>query len=90
MALSSDELSEIDDLLLAPDAGAAAFAALRQRFPHLSLTRCDSSDVDTEEPFRTYPGVTLYLVDGASHCWQLTRDPARATGLLIAQCKVSR
>ncbi len=89
MALSSDELSEIDGLLATPDAGGAAFASLRARFPHLSLTRCDSSDIDTEEPFRIYPGVALYLVDRASHCWQLTRDPALATGLVIAKRKVS-
>lgn len=88
MALTTDELQEIDRLLSAPDAGVSAYGALKARFPRLSLTRCDSSDIDADEPFRSYPGVALYLVDGGSHCWQLTRDPALATGLVLAKRKV--
>ncbi len=87
MALSSDDLAEIDALLAAPGAGDGALADLRRRFPGLSLTRCDASDVDQEEPFRAYPRFNLYLVDGAAHCWRLTADPASATGLLVAGLK---
>lgn len=88
MGLSLHELAQIDALLAAPDAGVNALADLRQRFPGLSLTRCDASDVDSDEPFRSYTRFNLYLVDGAAHCWQLTMDPERATGLVVADIKV--
>jgi hypothetical protein len=84
MALNADELTEIDKVLSAPDAGAQAFAELRRRFPHLSLTRCDASDV-VETPFRAYPGFDIHLLDAADHCVQVTMDPARATGIILAK-----
>lgn len=85
MALTAQQLTEIDGLLSAPDADRGTILSLRALLPELSLTRCDASDVDTDQPFRRYPRFDLYLVDGASHCWQLTCDPDRATGLLLAQ-----
>lgn len=87
MALSPQDLAEIDTLLAAPDADGQALVQLRQRFPKLSLTRCDASDIDAETPFRSFPRFTLYLVDGADHCWRMTSDPERATGLVVAQNK---
>lgn len=89
MGLSEQDLVEIDGLLGAADAEAEAFDALRRRFPALSLTRCDASDVDNEVPFRRYCAFHLYLVDAADHCWRLTSDPARATGIVIAKVRVT-
>jgi hypothetical protein len=83
MALGPDELLEIDGVLSAPDADARVFAQLRSRFPHLSWTRCDASDV-TESPFRSYSRFELHLVDRSDHCVQITNDPARATGIVLA------
>ena len=83
MALAADELSEIDRMLSDPANAAGVVAALRGRFPHLSWTRCDASDV-TEEPFRSYPGFDLHLLDRTDHCVQITPDPARATGIVLA------
>jgi hypothetical protein len=88
MALSDQDLIAIDVLLADPDADASALAALRRQLPKLTLTRCDASDIDAETPFRAYPRFTLYLVDGADHCWTLTSDPDRATGLVVVQHKV--
>ncbi len=84
MALSTDELMEIDALLAAPDAQTHTFAELRRRFPHLSWTRCDASDV-TETPFRVYARFDVHLLDSIDHCAQITLDPARATGIVLAQ-----
>lgn len=84
MAVSADELTEIEKVLSAPDAAVQAFAELRRRFPHLSVTRCDASDV-IEEPFRAYPGFNVHLLDAADHCVQITTDPARATGIILAK-----
>ena len=83
MALRPDELLEIDEVLSAPGADASVFAQLRSRFPHLSWTRCDASDV-TESPFRTYSRFEVHLVDRSDHCVQITADPARATGIVLA------
>jgi hypothetical protein len=84
MALADSELNEIEQVLTGPDASAVAFGELRRRFPHLALTRCDASDV-TEEPFRSYPVFDLHLLDASDHCAQVTADPARATGLILAR-----
>jgi len=83
MALGPDELKEIDGMLSAPDADARVFAQLRSRFPHLSWTKCDASDV-TEAPFRTYSRFEVHLVDRSDHCVEITADPARATGIVLA------
>jgi len=83
MALGPNELLEIDQVLSAPDADARVFAQLRSRFPHLSWTRCDASDV-TESPFRTYSRFDVHLVDRSDHCVQITADPSRATGIVLA------
>lgn len=83
MALGADELSQIDQVLSAPDNAAGVVAELRRRFPHLAWTRCDASDV-SETPFRSYPGFDIHLLDSADHCAQLTLDPARATGIVLA------
>ena len=87
MALAADELLAIDEVLSAPGADARVFAQLRSRFPHLSWTRCDASDV-TEEPFRTYSRFDVHLVDRSDHCVQITVDPARATGIVLADRNV--
>jgi hypothetical protein len=90
--LSADDLAAIDAMLLAnPETlhAASGLAEFRQRFPRLSLTRCDASDVDAETAFRQYPGLNLYLVDATDHCAHITSDPGRATGIVVARAKAS-
>lgn len=84
MPLSAEDLTELDKMLSALDADGTVFAALRSRFPGLSLTRCDASDV-TEDPFRSYAQFDLHLLNTADHCAQITADPASATGLILAK-----
>ena len=84
MALSVDDLTEIDALLVAPEAEARPFSELRRRFPHLFSTCYDASDV-TEEPFRIYGQFEIHLLDSAYHCSHITSDPARATGVVLAR-----
>ncbi|MFG1461880.1 hypothetical protein V5F77_03190 [Xanthobacter sp. DSM 24535] len=86
MALKADDLTQIDQILSVADVGPQVFADLRGRFPHLSWTRCDASDV-TEAPFRIYPRFEVHLLDAADHCVQITADPARATGIVLATRK---
>lgn len=84
MAVKLDELQEIGAVLSAPGAEAGALSLLRSRFPHLSWSRCDASDV-AEEPFQTHGGFDLHLLDAADHCVQITQEPERATGLVLAR-----
>ena len=67
MALAEDELMEIDRALSAPDVDARVFTELRRRFPHLSWTKCDASDL-TETPFKSYSRFEIHLVDRTDHC----------------------
>jgi len=89
MIMSADELTEIEGLLAARDADARIFGELRRRFPSISVTRCDASDIGVEPAFREFERFSLYLVDGHDHCWRLTGNAARATGIVIVPHKVS-
>lgn len=83
VALSSEDLTEIERMLA--DAGDDdLFPALRQRFPKLFFTRCDASDVG-ETPFISSAQFDLHLIDSADHCVQITADPVRATGIVLAR-----
>jgi len=84
MALAENELNEIAQLLASPGADVDMMAELRRRFAHLSWTRCDASDV-AEEPFRSCGRFDLHLLDASDHCAQVTTDPARATGIILAK-----
>ena len=77
MGLATDELAAIEELLAtesstAQTGDANARANLRERFPWLSVTRCDASDMDAESPFRVFPGLNMFLVDASDHCWRIT------------------
>jgi hypothetical protein len=89
MALSADDLTRLDALLGGAEACGNVVANLRQQFPALSLTQCDASDLDQEQPFRVYPRLSLYLVDSSDHCWTITGNPAQATGLVVAHHKAA-
>lgn len=72
-------------------AGAGAedpFPALRQRFPKLFFTGCDALDVG-ETPFLSGAQFDVHLIDSADHCVQITTDPARATGIVLARRSVA-
>jgi len=87
MALTSEQIASIDALLAdrAPDMAVAG--EFRQKFPGISVTRCEASDMDAEVPFRKYSRLSLFLVDRSDHCWRITADPARATGVVVAAHK---
>ncbi|MGO8780520.1 MAG: hypothetical protein ACLQKK_16670 [Rhodomicrobium sp.] len=84
MGLSPADIDEIGALLGAPEAAASTLAEVRARFPKLSLTRVDASDLGMETPFRQYARFDLHLVNGSNHCWSLTDNPELATGLVVA------
>ncbi|RXG95182.1 DUF6129 family protein [Bradyrhizobium zhanjiangense] len=89
MALTTDELIEIERRLAADGAETSPFVELRRRFPQLAWVCCDASDV-ADRPFRQFPRFDLHLIDGSDHCVQITADPMRATGIVLAKRNVGR
>jgi hypothetical protein len=85
MPLNDDAMVRIEAAIGRQDADSTALAGFRRDFPGLSLTRCDLSDLGVEEPFRQYPRFNLYLIDASEHCVHFTADPARATGVVVAE-----
>jgi len=84
MSFTDSELEQLA-LLLATDHPASHLVAqFRGRFPGRSITRCDASDINVEQPFRQFACADLYLVNGRNHCWEITNDPSLATGVLLA------
>ncbi|HYA81790.1 MAG TPA: hypothetical protein VED87_12775 [Methylocystis sp.] len=81
MAVSAEDLAEMEKLLSSETP--VALADMRARFPHLSWTRCDASDV-IETPYRSYAQFDVHLLDGGNHCVEVTSEPSRATGVIIA------
>jgi hypothetical protein len=85
MGLNGNDLALIDQLL-AGSGGATVGAVagdLRARLPGMVVLSCDAADV-LEEPWRSYAAIDLHFVDTRNHCPGMTRDPAAATGLLLA------
>jgi hypothetical protein len=89
MALSAEELTEIEQALSGLAADAPVVAEMKGRFPKLSWTRCDASDV-VEAPYRSSAVYDIHLLNSTDHCSQITSDPAQATGIILAKRKTPR
>lgn len=85
MALPSEALETLRTLLESDASIDERYAAVRQNFPGISLTRCDAGDVDAETPVLDTAQFVVYLIDTSEHCVRFTRNPAVATGLVVAQ-----
>jgi hypothetical protein len=85
MAFTATELIELESMLDAGESGPAFVTKFRTQFPGRSLTRCDASDMGAEEPYKQLTYLDMYLVDGNNHCWNITHDPAVATGIVLAR-----
>ncbi|PWB83298.1 MAG: hypothetical protein C3F11_07330 [Methylocystaceae bacterium] len=84
MGIGADQLTLIDAFLETAAADHAAVSGLRRLAPGLTATRCDTTDVRDETPFRSYAKVDLFLLDGRDHCVKITSDPSVATGVILA------
>lgn len=84
MAMNAEDLQAIEVLFADAGPEMESIAALRRKFPHLSWTECDDSDV-AETPFRSYARVDIHLLNSKDHCAQITSDPAGATGVIVAR-----
>lgn len=90
MPLSAEDLTRLEALIATAAPGGDLQRAFRGEFPGVTLTQVDAGDMDTQVPFREHPQWLLYLVDG-SHCRQVTSEPERATGIVLARrCRGAR
>ena len=87
--MQAAELERIEAILGA-DVPADWLSRLRRDLPGRVITVCDASDMTEGQPYREYSGFDLYLVDGSTHCWQLTQDVEAATGLVVARRREAR
>ncbi|WP_409190659.1 hypothetical protein [Bradyrhizobium sp. RDM4] len=78
------ELTNIGQTLTSIDAASEPCPTLRQKFPHLAWICCDASDM-THTPFRRFGQFDLHLLDSGAQCAQITNDPERATGIVLAK-----
>lgn len=85
MGLNENDLAAIDSVLATcgPAAVRNVVGDLRARLPGFVILSCDAADV-LEDPWRSYPAIDVHFVDTRNHCTEMTRDPAVATGLLLA------
>ncbi len=83
MTIKAEELQAIETMAAAAKGDSPLYPMLRQKFPHLSWSRCDASDV-LEEPFRSFDAYDLHLLDVSDHCPTVVRDLDAATGFIVA------
>ncbi|HEY0885533.1 MAG TPA: hypothetical protein VGE20_09650 [Ramlibacter sp.] len=58
--------------------------AVKDANPGLTVTGTFAS-VMAEDPYREEGRFSLFLVNGSNHCWEITANPAGATGIVIAE-----
>jgi hypothetical protein len=85
MSVDIGQLRQIAGLVEAAASLRDAAIALRTKFPQLRATVVDALDLREERPAFSVGQRHVYLVESDGHCWQLTREPARAVGVLLAE-----
>jgi len=85
MALSSEQLSNLDQLLSGHEGDANPLSQIRAGLPGVSITRCDFEDMRGEAAFRRSGQYDVFLVDASNHCWRIIDDPQAATGVVVAK-----
>ncbi len=84
MAINPETAEQIQAMLAASATTSERNATLRKSISGLSITRCDASDMDSEQAWFEAPDLNVYLIDTSDHCVRITNAPLKATGLIIA------
>jgi len=84
MSLSTGQLETIAGLLRAAAPGSNPMPTLRRQMKGIAVAGCEAEDMRGETPFCRLPSFDLFLVDAASHCWNLVADPVDASGVIVA------
>ncbi len=57
--------------------------AAKEANPGLTITATLTSTM-ADDPYKEGVRAALYLVDASQHCWVITAEPEKATGIVIA------
>lgn len=83
MTIKAEDLQAIEALVGQAKRNSSLYPELRAKFPHLSWSRCEASDV-LEEPFLSFDAFDLHLLDVSNHCPTVVSDIDAANGFILA------
>lgn len=84
--ISNDILASVAGLVAEQGAGEPVVGAMRTRWPNLRFTYCSDDDMPPRlTPALSGEGFNLYLIANGDHCLALTKDPAVAIGVVVAE-----
>jgi len=63
----------------------ATLTELRQTYPSIHFTYCSDDDIHSARPAIERAEFNIYLVDTSGHCFTLTSDFDKATGIVLAE-----
>ncbi len=63
----------------------ATLIQLRQTYPSIHFTYCSDDDIHSARPVVEHAEFNIYLVNTSEHCFTLTPDFAKATGIVLAE-----
>jgi len=85
MALTSEHLGTLSDVVGTAPTLRDAVALWRARHPEVRTVVVDALDMRDEEPALTLGGRRVYLATSNGHCWHVTSEPGEATALILTQ-----
>lgn len=85
MGLNEQQLDDARAIVCGTQDLRADASALRSRHPGLRAMVLDALDMRGEEPALRMGPRALYFVATDGHCWSVTEDPARASGVILTQ-----
>lgn len=84
--ISNDILASVAGLVAEQGAGEPVVSSMRTRWPNLRFTYCSDDDMPANlQPALSGEGFNLYLIANGDHCLALTKDPAVAIGVVVAE-----
>ena len=85
MALTSDDLRSVGEVIAAASSLREAAATWRARESDMRVVVVDAVDMRDEIPVLQLGNRRVYLAASSGHCWHITQQPLDATALLLAQ-----
>ncbi|ANQ83630.1 DUF6129 family protein [Azoarcus olearius] len=84
--INDELLGTVAGLVKEQGASEQLVSALRVRWPNLRFTYCSDDDMPPRlSPALAGEGFNLYLIANGDHCLALTKDPAVAIGVVVAE-----
>ena len=85
MAMTSDYLRTVGEMIGAASSLRDAAAIWRARDPAMRVVLVDALDMRDETPALLLGARRVYLATSNGHCWTITPQPEEATALILTQ-----